>query len=410
MRWAAADADSLQLLDGTPVNCLVLEEAQWKPEFLKAARGRGLNVLGEVRGEEQRKRALAAGVEPVTVAARSELKFDGGLAATDQGLWPGVRVEKGGAVEARPTGGPWIETNAGYLRFVKAMAPAGTAVWMVNRPPDDLVLGAGRYIQAIGDAAMAGARWVVSFNKADWELLLKGDARALAGWKKIARVLKFYEDNQALGALPDHSGLTLLQDAGSGALISGSLLDMIAAKHIPAEVVPTGKMGEAGFEEIRMLLNIDPAGLSAEQKEKVREVARRGATVVNGPPGWKVSLPADGSIVFGKEQIKQIDEMWREVNGIIGRRNFAVRVFGAPSMLSNLKGDGKRMALHLVNYSDYPVESITVHVVGKYGAATLLTPQGARKVEVYEEEEGTGVDIARVEDVAILVLEAQAKR
>lgn len=410
MRWASPDPASLSLLEGTPVNCLVLDEAQWSSPLLTAARARGFALLAEVRDAGQRQRALAAGLEPVTVTPRRELKFDGPVAATDQGLWPGVKLEKGGAVEARPTGGPWIETNAGFLRYVRAAAPKGTAVWMVNRPPDDLVLGAGRYIQAIGDAAMAGARWVVSFNRADWELLQKRDPKALEGWQRTTRVLRFYEDNRALCALPDHSGLTLLQDAGSGALISGSLLDMIAAKHIPTEVVPAGRMGEAAFDEIRMLLNIDPASLTPEQKEKVREVARRGATVVNGPPGWRVSLPAGGAIVFDKDQIKQIDDMWREINGIIGRRNFAVRVFGAPSMLSNLKGDGQRMALHLVNYSDYPVESITVRTAGKYAAATLLTPRGSRKMETYEEEEGTAVEIDRVEDVAILVLEAQPKR
>jgi hypothetical protein len=397
-------------LDNTPVSCLVLDEPLWASALVPAARTRGLTLLADVRGEEQRRRAVAAGMEPLTLVPRSELKFDGAVAATDQGLWPGVRIEKGGAVEARPTGGPWIETNAGFLRFARAAAPAGTAVWMVNRPPDDLVLGAGRYIQAIGDAAMTGARWVVSFNRADWELLLKRDPKALEGWQRILRVLRFYEDNRALCDLPDHSGLTLLQDASSGALVSGSLLDMIAAKHIPAEVVPAGKMGDAAFDEIRMLLNIDPASLTPEQKEKVRDVARRGATVVNGPPGWRVSLPSGGAIVFDKDQIKQIDDMWREVNGIIGRRNFAVRVFGAPGMLSNLKGDGKRMALHLVNYTDYPVESITVRTAGKYAGATLLTPRGSRKVETYEEEEGTAVEIDRIEDVAILVLEAQPKR
>jgi hypothetical protein len=68
------------------------------------------------------------------------------------------------------------------------------------------------------------------------------------------------------------------------------------------------------------------------------------------------------------------------------------------------------MALHLVNYTDYPVEAITVHALGRYGKATLLTPSGPRAVECYETEDGTGVDIPKLEDVAILVLESQVKR
>jgi hypothetical protein len=92
---------------------------------------------------------------------------------------------------------------------------------------------------------------------------------------------------------------------------------------------------------------------------------------------------------------------------VIGRRNFAARLFGAPSMLSNLKGDptSGKLALHLVNYSDYPVENITVHLLGKYKSATLITPTGTKKLEIYDAEDETGIDIEKVTDVAIVMLE-----
>ena len=62
--------------------------------------------------------------------------------------------------------------------------------------------------------------------------------------------------------------------------------------------------------------------------------------------------------------------------------------------------------LHLVNYSGFPVENVTVHLLGKFKTATLLAPGAkARKMEVYEIEEGTGIDIDNVAVAATLTLE-----
>src|SRR5437016_6653862 len=45
-RWNSADVKSLALLAGTPINCLLLEEQNWKPEFIRAATGRDVATLG----------------------------------------------------------------------------------------------------------------------------------------------------------------------------------------------------------------------------------------------------------------------------------------------------------------------------------------------------------------------------
>jgi hypothetical protein len=92
----------------------------------------------------------------------------------------------------------------------------------------------------------------------------------------------------------------------------------------------------------------------------------------------------------------------------VGRRNLGVRLFNVSSMLSNLTAspDGKQVVLHLVNYSSYPVENITVHVLGKFSHARLITPDGAEKdLPTYAVEEGTGVDVPRVAVCAALRLD-----
>ena len=76
-------------------------------------------------------------------------------------------------------------------------------------------------------------------------------------------------------------------------------------------------------------------------------------------------------------------------------------------MLSNvLAGDqGNEVMVHLVNYSEYPVESVTVHLLGQFRHARLLTPEGGeRDVDLYKTEEGTGVDVDRIAISATLRL------
>ena len=91
-----------------------------------------------------------------------------------------------------------------------------------------------------------------------------------------------------------------------------------------------------------------------------------------------------------------------------GRRNLGARLFNVSSMLSNLleAPGGAQLILHLVNYSDFPIESITAHVLGTYKHARLLTTDGASKdLAVYPVEEGTGLDIEKIDVVAAVVLD-----
>jgi len=68
--------------------------------------------------------------------------------------------------------------------------------------------------------------------------------------------------------------------------------------------------------------------------------------------------------------------------------------------------DGKQVIIQLVNYADFPVESVTVHVLGNFARARLYTPEdGEHTLEVYKNEEGTGVDIDKVSVCATLRLD-----
>ena len=148
MRWQSSDPKSLELLKGTPVNCLLLERTLWSKDFLTAAKTAGITTLGVIRPGDSTADAPTDGIllegdfaDPVKaplvihLPSRARMRFDAKpVVGTFQGVWPGIQADEGGTAKAAPSGAPWINTNGGFLRFVKAAAP-GSTVWLANTPP-----------------------------------------------------------------------------------------------------------------------------------------------------------------------------------------------------------------------------------------------------------------------------------
>jgi hypothetical protein len=434
MRWTWSDPATLDLLSGTPVNCLLLPD--YPPELVRAASARGLTALAVV----------AAGADAVAEAGKAAAaKLDGivlegdfapGTAATVkaafprgtvvelpsrnrlqlgteapvigsfQGLWPGVQVQEDGAAKAGPSGAAWIDTNTGFLRAARAWGD--TPVWIANRPPAHTVIPGERYQQAIADAAIAGARWVVALDGGFAARLVRRDATAVRDWQRMAQLLGYFERHPEWRAMRPYGKLAIVQDPAKGGLLSGGILDMIAARHTPARPIPRQRLSTEALQGATMAVNVDAGSLTDEQRTILRDFTRSGGTLLTGPAGWTDQGARAGSITLDKDELARLNEIWRDVNTMVGRRNLGVRLFNVSSMLSNLlvSRDGKQVIVHLVNYSGYPVENIAVHFLGKFGKATLLTPEGAEKaLEVYTAEEGGGVDIDRVGMCATVRLE-----
>src|SRR5262249_28018166 len=186
-RWHSSDPKSLELIAQTPINCLLLEQTDWAPAFSKRAAERGIATLGVLHPGadtvEQARHAASLGltgvvlegdfdpkvrtaladskIVTVELPSRSRIRLGHPAAAvigTNQGVWPGIQIEAGGSAKAAPSGAPWIDTNTGFLRFVRAYT--SNPVWIANRPPPKMAISTARYLQAIADAEIAGARWV----------------------------------------------------------------------------------------------------------------------------------------------------------------------------------------------------------------------------------------------------------
>lgn len=438
MRWPTAELASLEILQGTPVNCLLLEGAQWNQPLIAAAHKRGMSVLGVVHpgpsaakdmeraaglqldgvvaegdfpgdaGEKLRRYAADSKLTLISMPSRAGIHFaERPIVATGQAVWPGIVAEEEGKTKAAPSGGPWINTNGGFLRFVRSAAQ-GATVWLGNTPPPKTVITPERYMQAIADAAIIGARWVIALDDDFFKRLSGNDASAMRDWKKIAAFSGWYEEHREWKAMQPLSELAILQDVDSGALYSGGVLDMIAVKHTPVRPVPSHSLTPGRMEGIRMAVDVDPSSLTDEQKAALAAFRRAGGSTLSGPATWKFPPVTPSRITLSDEDVKTLDEIWKEMNHMTGRRNLGVRLFNVSSMLSNLVSvpDGSRAVLHLVNYSGYPVENVTVHLLGKYRAAELVAPgEKPKNLQVYEVEDGTGVDVDSVGVAAALVLE-----
>lgn len=432
MRWPWPEAASLELLADSPVNCLLVDAGAVTKEFLEAAKGRRVDVLavvnaagvgaaqtamergaaglvlrGTVSAEDQeRLRALTKQI--VEFVPRVDLRFgsEAAILATEQGVWPGVNVQADDTAHAAPSGAPWIDTNSGFLRFARASAAPGAVLWIGIEPPPGQAITAERYGQVIGDAAMMGARWVIALDGDLVGRLAKREEKAVKIWRRMNQVSAYYAAHPEWRGLRAHGQLAVVQDVANGGVLSGGILDMIAVKHTPVRAVTPGNLSASAFADCQMAVNVAVDGLTEAQKEVLRGFTRRGGTLLTGPPGWRMPAPRRDQVTLDKADIEKLDQIWKEVNTMTGRRNLGVRLFNVSSMLSNLTTDGKKLTLQLVNYSDYPVDSIAVHVLGAYKTARVLRPGRPPQVlKPYENEDGVGVDIDLIESVATLEIE-----
>jgi len=354
---------------------------------------------------EARREAVSAGLAAIVLSPRIylDLESDNPVIGTYQGVWPGVHTLDDGATKAAPTGAPWIDTNSGFLRFVRARGNAG--IWMANRPPEGEVIPVTRYLQAIGDAAMVGARWVVALDSDFDRRLLAREEKALAGWKRIGEQLRFWERHRAWTRLHPSGKLAVIEDVAAGGLLSNGILDMIAARHIPLRALPPPRLDKGALAGVRIALDINPPALSAEQTAVLKSYARDGGMLLSAPPGWTFPPQRVDQIIVDNSEVEKLEDVWHGVNMTIGRENLGVRLFNVATMRSEVVAGagGKPVVIHLVNYSDYPVENITVRPLAHGTKATLYTPEGEpEELEIFENGE---MDIAVVETSAILVLE-----
>jgi hypothetical protein len=436
-RWGSGDPKTLELLRGGVVNCLLLEAENWNGKFVESAAARHLAILGVIHPGDAAldlaRRALRMKLNGIVIEGdfesaiadrirseaghnltvielpnrgRMRLDSDDPLIGTSQALWPGIEIQHGGTVSTGPTSAPWINTNAGFLRFVGAATRS--TIWLGERPPPHTVLSADRYAVAIADAAITGARWIVALDRDLEARFFAGDAGALDTWKQIDHYLRYFEEKREWREYRSYGELAIVEDTGSGGLLSSGLLDMLAVQHTAARALPTRRLSNESLHGARVVLNVDAATLVERQRKDIEDFANSGGKVVNPPPGWRFPEISAGAMTPTRREMDRIQPVWEATYNATVRKNFGARTFNTSSIIFDVRArpDTRSILVHLLNYTDYPSDDIALQVLGTWHRARLYTPDApVRDLPVYPVKDGTGVDISRIAVLGTVVVE-----
>ncbi len=420
-RWHSHDPATLELLRAGPVNCILLERDDWHETMVRAARKQGLAVLGVIRpGEtaaitsrlaaqlgmngvvlegdfEQQAldsiRAITQKLAVIELPSRARIRLDSRdpITGTNQGLWPGLEIEHNGKTIVGPTSAPWINTNGGFLRFL--VARTGRTTWLAVDPPPGNVFPVERYLQAIGDAAIPGARWVISIDSDFEARLLRRENGAVKDWRRIADHLRFYEQWRQASAFGTFG---VIIDRKTGGLLSSFLLDMLAAQRTSALVIPPGRVEAGSLKRLSVLLDLEKDALNTEERRAVQEFVDDGGAVLNPPATARFPEPSPAKMIPERRDLDRLQSLWEMVYNATLRKNFGVRAFNTTGILTAVvtPDNGRSVIVHLLNYTDYPSETITVHALGNWKRARLYRPDAPpRELTVYKVAEGTATDV-----------------
>jgi hypothetical protein len=441
-RWY--DPATLGLLDGTPVNCLLVtlsagageaiekEQRQLVGEYARLARERGVAVLGLVypgadpavaasaaagarldgvvlEGAFPDASAFAGQVESALRAAKSaavviavepsgRARKSRWAVAALEGVAPNVG-KASGDVTASATGGLWVDSNMWLVRSFRP-APGGRPVWIAQRP------GAGppeAYLKSVADAAAAGGRWVVALDGALRAKLYRREAGALAAWKRIGAFLSFFEEHAKWRGLAPFGAVGIVLDpAGPNLAHTEEYLNLVARRQIPYRVIERSRLDAAALEGMRAVLAFDLAPATESERKTLFEFAEEGGLVLGGPSwgtppkeqSYTIEAAGEGEVAVYKEAEPDPEAVARDLNDLLSAEDLGVSVSNAPSVLSYVTlSENGGVLIQLVNYADAPAESVVISIADKFSTARLYAP-ASEPVELPVRRSGRRTEIA----------------
>jgi hypothetical protein len=421
--WAQPSA--LELLKGTPVNCLVVDWASGKPEdsaqqqalkpLLEAGRVLGISFVGKVAVKEGTGAAVAAaraaGLAAVLLRYTSGQSFDlpaimqlsrekvvgeslSTIFCTSDNVWPGVNLETLDEDSARAgaTANPWVDSNAWFSLLAGALEP-GKTLWLDFDPPDSSNLRhPANYGLAVADSQAYGGRWIISLDDKLRAALPKGDPQAKGVWQKLCEALDFFESHKEWRAFQLEGTLAVFSDfRGDNAYFSGEVLNLLNRRQVQLQIVERSRPLPAPDQELKAVLWLDKDAPSADQLSQFLAFVRQGGLLIAaaywGPPEVKPakgepSLHYDlynlgaGQIAVAEEGFQAPDQVAVDAHLLLSRRNDIVRLYNRATLNchSSIDPAHKRRLVQVLNYSLKPADSVTLWVNDEVQLARLWQP------------------------------------
>ena len=435
---------ALDFLKGTPINCLVVNWANGRPEdsaqqqtlkpLVEAGRQLGLSFVGKVTGKEGAGVAVAAaraaGLSAVILGNASNQSFDlpvilqlareevsertaSTIFTTNENVWPGVNLETmaGDNAIAGATANPWVNSNAWFSMLAGVLAP-GKTQWLEFVPPDSSSLvRPANYALAIADSRTYGSYWIISLDDKLRAVLPKGDPKAKAIWEKLCEMLTFFERHEEWGGFRSEGMLGVISDfRGDNAYMSGEVLNLLIRRQVQFQILLRAKTLSAASQDLKALLWLDSEEPTVEQRSQLLAFVRQGGLLIAaaywGPPEVKPikadsSLHYDryslggGQIAVATEGFQAPDQVAVDTQLLLSHRNDIIRLYnpGTVNCHSSIDPAHKKRLVQVVNYSVKPAKSVTLWVNEQVKSAPLWKPGENSTVTLPGTPAAPGTDI-----------------
>jgi len=440
-RWY--EPATLDLLEGSPVNCLLVtwsapadpaveaEQQQLVKVYTEAAHKRGLAVLGLIyaAGDPSTIAAVAAraALDGLVLEGEFTPEFSAGLrkAAGSMliieiskepaewrwksdpiisvaGVAPSGHNLSEMGIRGTPSSQPWIESNIWLVRSFH-IASSSRPVWISSQLETPSALD---YARAVADAAAAGGRWIVSLEDALRAKLRARDTSALETWHRVSTYIKFAEGRAAWRAVAPYGNVGILLDPSTTKPeLMDEYLKLATRRQVPYHLVERSGLNAAALSKFRAIVATELDPPSAAERKLLQDFAENGGLVI-AAPSWGsapktepfAEIPAGkGSVLVYKDP--DADGVARDLKELLSDNDLGVVPLNVPSIITFASGGrpGQLLLVQLVNYFDHPVEAITLRVSGKFRSARLETPENtAIDLPLREAEGRTEVTIPKL--------------
>ncbi len=436
------DPDALAVVQGTPVNCLVVSWASGLPAdasqqlalktLIEKGRQAGIDFVGLIEANANKPAALAAaqsaGLSAVSIEGdlpvnasipviprnqHAQMRWTGNssVMGISDGKWPGIPQDVNQA--GGPTNLPWVDSNCAVLRIARALAPDKTA-WIEFDPPPLAPPSAEAYMLAVADPASYRARWVISLDDALRADLSAKKQPALDTWKKITGMLAFFKQHNLTGTYDAAAVLAVVSNfAAPDWLLGEEALNLLPRLRQPSRVIARSRAMSASFDSLQAIFYVDQEPPEPQLRQKLIDFSKDGG-ILFVPSKWPKPegspAPAEPYLLFNlhalgkgrlavcKQDRPNSYDTVADIQNIMSHRNDLLRLYNAPSMnfFYETSTQGKQGVIHLLNYSRRPAsDGPLFYMKQPQASARLVSPELASPVELqWDPQEAGGAELS----------------
>ena len=439
-RWR--DPASLEVLKGTPFNCLVVwwaagaaqdaDQQRAVRPLIERAKAQGLAVVGQIAGDPGAALPGAGVLDGLIVEKAptgwtaggltliASVKSDGldqatptEILALADAAWPRVQVQErhhGADAEGGPTGAPWIDSNGWAIQLVSVKLP-DRRIWVLAEPPKDTVLRTEAYVLAVADAQANGAHWPVLLDAQLRAALLDGKSEALGTWKRIGDTVRFLEDRHQTPGNPS-AYLGVCSDfVGDNVFLANEVLNLSSRRLLPCRILDQSKLSAKDLAGLKAVLWVNEKAPEGNRREILQHFVEAGGTLIvpasvahmtdglkpaaRDDQGYAIYPEGQGRIAVARQPWSDPFLLARDAHLVMGRKNDLVRMWNAQTSVVRLNEQNGRGTAQIVNYAGRRFgDAISLYVARPYRTAEYCSlDQAARQLEVKQREGGVEVNV-----------------